>query len=44
MEKYHGHSLEYWRKNAEEDYIKTPIRVLQYITCLEEHINNLNNN
>ena len=28
--------LTYWRKNAEEDYIKVPISVLRYITELEE--------
>jgi hypothetical protein len=27
--------LNYFRKNAEEDYIKTPISVLRYITELE---------
>jgi hypothetical protein len=27
--------LEYFRKNAEEDYIKTPISVLRYIMELE---------
>jgi DNA-directed RNA polymerase subunit M/transcription elongation factor TFIIS len=27
--------LNYWKKNAEEDYIKTPISVLRYITELE---------
>jgi len=35
-EKVHGRSLEYWKKNAEEDYAKVPISVLKYITCLEE--------
>jgi len=38
MVKYHGYSLDYWKDNAEEDYLKTPITVLKYITCLEEHI------
>lgn len=28
--------LEYWRKNAEEDYITTPISVLRYISELEK--------
>jgi len=28
--------LDYWRKNAEEDYIKTPLSVLKYITELEQ--------
>jgi len=27
--------LNYWKKNAEEDYITTPISVLRYITELE---------
>lgn len=36
MEKYHGNTVEYWKQNAEEDYIKTPISVLKYITILEE--------
>ena len=27
--------LNYWKKNAEEDYIKTPISVLKYIAELE---------
>jgi hypothetical protein len=42
MQKYHGHTLDYWKDNAEEDYIKTPISVLKYITCLEEHIEQCN--
>ena len=28
--------LEYWKKNAEGDYIKVPISVLRYITELEK--------
>lgn len=28
--------LNYWKKNAEEDYMKTPISVLRYIAELEE--------
>ena len=28
--------LEYWRKNAEEDFITTPISVLRYISELEK--------
>jgi hypothetical protein len=28
--------LEYWRLNAEEDYITTPISVLRYIGELEK--------
>lgn len=35
-EKYRGHTLQYWKDNASEDYIKTPISVLKYITILEE--------
>jgi hypothetical protein len=31
-------NLEYWKKNAEEDYITTPISVLKYITELETKI------
>ncbi len=27
--------LNYWKKNAEEDYMKVPISVLRYITELE---------
>lgn len=30
--------LEYYRKNAEEDYITTPISVLRYIAQLEKTI------
>ena len=41
MEKLHGHTLEYWKNNAEEDYLKAPISVLKYITCLEERIDQL---
>ena len=32
--------LEYWRLNAEEDYITTPISVLRYIGELEKKIEN----
>tara|TARA_R110000868_G_scaffold136883_2_gene350120 strand:+ start:842 stop:1162 length:321 start_codon:yes stop_codon:yes gene_type:complete len=35
----HGETLEYWKENAEEDYIKVPISVLKYITILEEQSN-----
>lgn len=35
---YHGKTLEYWKQNAEEDYIKVPISVLKYITVLESFI------
>ena len=41
MEKLHGHTLKYWKNNAEEDYLKVPISVLKYITCLEERIEQL---
>ena len=30
--------LSYWKQNAEEDYIGTPISVLRYISELEKHI------
>ena len=30
--------LEYWKNNAEEDYMTTPISVLKYITELENSI------
>jgi|Laugrespbdmm15sd_2_1035082.scaffolds.fasta_scaffold105414_2 hypothetical protein len=30
--------LEYWRKNAEEDYLHVPISVLKYISELEMEI------
>ena len=30
--------LAYYKENAEEDYIKTPISVLRYISELESHI------
>ena len=32
--------LKYWKLNAEEDYIKTPISVLRYISELEQIIEN----
>lgn len=35
-DKYQGHTLEYWKENAAENYITTPISVLKYITILEE--------
>lgn len=31
--------LNYWKNNAEEDYIKTPISVLRYISELEKVVN-----
>lgn len=33
--------LKYYKANAEEDYITTPISVLRYITELEESAQNL---
>jgi hypothetical protein len=30
--------LDYFKKNAEEDYMKTPISVLRYITELEQRL------
>ena len=30
--------LEYWKNNAEEDYLITPISVLAYISELEENV------
>ena len=30
--------LEYWKNNAEEDYITTPISVLRYISELEKEV------
>lgn len=29
-------TIDYWKKNAEEDYINTPISVLRYVSELEE--------
>ncbi len=34
-------NLEYWEKNAEEDYITTPISVLRYISESEKQIEEL---
>ncbi len=31
--------IKYWKNNCEEDYIKTPISVLRYISKLEEELN-----
>ena len=33
--------LDYWKSNAEEDYITTPISVLRYITELEQQVNSV---
>lgn len=41
MEKYHGNTVEYWKRNAEENYLTTPISVLKYITVLEEQAEQL---
>lgn len=41
MEKYHGNTIEYWKQNAEENYLTTPISVLKYITVLEEQAERL---
>ncbi len=41
LEKYHGNTVEYWKKNAEENYLTTPISVLKYITVLEEQAEQL---
>jgi ribosomal protein S1 len=30
--------LDFWRKNAEDDYITTPISVLRYIAELEQQV------
>ena len=32
--------LNYWKNNAEEDYMKVPISVLRYISELEELLTN----
>lgn len=36
--------LEYWRKNAEEDYKQVPISVLRYIAELEIAVSQVNKN
>ena len=41
MEKYHENTVEYWKQNAEENYLKTPISVLKYITVLEKQAEQL---
>ena len=41
MEKYHGNTIKYWKRNAEENYSTTPISVLKYITVLEEQAEQL---
>ena len=32
--------LDYWKKNAEEDYMQVPISVLRYISELEQVVKN----
>jgi hypothetical protein len=39
MEKTETKDLNYYKNNCEEDYIKTPISVLRYISELEAAIN-----
>ena len=41
MKKYYGNTVEYWKQNAEEAYLTTPISVLKYITVLEEQAEQL---
>jgi hypothetical protein len=41
MEKYRANTVEYWKQNAEENYLTTPISVLKYITVLEEQAEQL---
>lgn len=36
INKHEMKDLNYWKNNAEEDYIQTPISVLRYITELEK--------
>lgn len=44
MGKYHGNTVEHWKKNAEEDYLTTPISVLKYISVLEEQAESFRKN
>ena len=39
MKKTKTKDLNYYKNNCEEDYIKTPISVLRYISELEQAIN-----
>lgn len=39
MKKTEAKDLNYYKNNCEEDYIKTPISVLRYISELEKAIN-----
>jgi hypothetical protein len=41
LEKYQGNTVEYWKQNAEENYLTTPISVLKYITVLEQQAKQL---
>lgn len=41
MGQYHENTVEYWKQNAEENYLTTPISVLKYITVLEEQAEQL---
>ena len=36
--KSRGRTIRYWKNNAEEDYLGTPISVLKYIAILEEEL------
>ena len=38
MQQSRFEDLAYWKNNAEENYMTTPISVLKYITKLENHI------
>ena len=42
MEKTETKDLNYYKNNCEEDYIKTPISVLRYISELEAAIQSVN--
>ncbi len=38
IEKSKEEEIEYWKNNAEENYMTTPISVLRYITELEKQL------
>ena len=40
MDTIENKDLNYWKKNAEEDYMQVPISVLRYISELEEVVKN----
>ena len=40
MKKEENKYLDYWKANAEEDYMRVPISVLRYITELEAAVKN----